>query len=179
MLINQFTVTVFTPACSPGAVTYTASARLADDIAPVLPYLNARLAGAVYQPAAPTLAWRQGRRYIVFHPHEIAVSNVLDRAEAEQALAGLIALANATWEARATLTPDAATYQQPTPLAVYRLLPAANCGACGVATCFQFALQVTAGQRPAAACPPLQEARFQDQRAALDRLLAGQAPRGR
>lgn len=175
MLINQYDLNVFTPPCSPEAVTYTAVATLRDDIAAVLPYLNATLRGAVYQPAAQALMWRKGGHYIAFHPHEIAASNVEDREGARQEIEGLIRLVNETWDRRAEITPDSTTYQRPTPMAVFRLLPGTNCRQCGEQTCFNFALKLTAGQATPGNCPPLAESGATDKLAALQTLLSGLA----
>lgn len=175
MLIADYLLNVFTPPCSPDAVTYTAVAALLTDIAPALPYLNATLRGAVYQPAAHALMWRQGRHSIAFHPRTIAVSNVEDRESARREIEGLIQLVNETWERRAEITPDYHTYQRPTPLAAYRLLPRTNCRACGEETCFNFALRLVAGHAAPEACPPLAEADQAPKRAALQTLLSGLA----
>lgn len=175
MLIDTYSLEVFTPPCSPGSVTYTAVATLTADIAAALPYLNATLRGAVYQPGAHALTWRHGRYYVALHPHEIAASNVEDRDAARQEVESLIQLVNTTWEQRAALKPDATTYQRPTPLAVYRWLPATNCRQCGQQTCFNFALRLVAGQAVPAECPPLAEPDRAAAREALQRLLDGLA----
>jgi ArsR family metal-binding transcriptional regulator len=43
------------------------------------------------------------------------------------------------------------------PLEILRLLPQTNCKLCGESTCFNFALQVAAGQAKVKACTPLFE----------------------
>ena len=53
MLIEKYDLEVFTPPCDPGAERYAARARLGTNIEPMLPYLNAVLKGAEYNPAAP------------------------------------------------------------------------------------------------------------------------------
>ncbi len=175
MLVDDYVLTVFTPPCSPESVTYTATAALTADLTAVLPYLNAVLRGAVYQPAAPALTWRHGRHYIALHPHEIAASNIEDRDGARREMESLIQLINTTWERRAEITPDAATYQRPTPLAVFRLLPGTNCRQCGAQTCFNFALKLTAGQAAPEDCPPLADAEHAEKAAAVRTLLSGLA----
>jgi ArsR family metal-binding transcriptional regulator len=155
VLIEDYDVEVFTPACEPGAERYAARARLNVDISEVLPYLNATLRGAVYLREAGALTWKKGGHNIAFHAYEIATSNVEDHNGAEKELRGLIDLANRTWDRREEIRPDHETHQRPTPLAVYKLLPGTNCKACGEPTCFTFALKLAASQRKVEDCPPL------------------------
>jgi ArsR family metal-binding transcriptional regulator len=154
-LIETFDLEVFTPPCHPGAETWSAVAHLAEDISPVLPYLNATLRGAVYNQAAQALQWKKGGRNIVFHAHKIAAGNLEDRAEADKVIQGLIRLVNQTWERREEIKPSLEMRQRPTPMAVLKLLPGTNCRECGQPTCFTFALKVVAGQRKPQDCPPL------------------------
>ena len=157
MLIDGFDLEVFTPPCEPGAERFAARARLKAPIDAVLPYLNATLRGAVYNPAAGALTWKKGGHNIAFHAYEIATSNVEDRGAAVKELRGLVDLVNRTWDSRAEITPDLETHQRPTPMAVYKLLPRTNCKACGEPTCFTFALRLAAAQAQVEGCPALFE----------------------
>jgi ArsR family metal-binding transcriptional regulator len=157
ILIEQYTVEVFTPPCEPGAERYAAKAHLGTDISAVLPYLNATLRGAVYHRAANALTWKKGGHNLAFHAREVATSNVEDKPAAIKELEGLIALVNRTWDRRAEIAPDFETHQRPTPMAVYQLLPRTNCKRCGEPTCFTFALKLAAAQKQLADCPVLLE----------------------
>jgi ArsR family metal-binding transcriptional regulator len=112
----------------------------------VLPYLNATLRGAVHLPAANALTWKKGGHNIAFHAHEIATSNVEDRAGDEKEIKGLVDLVNRTWQRRAEITPDTRTRQWPTPMALIKLLPQTNCKQVGSPHCFIFAHKVAAAQ---------------------------------
>jgi ArsR family metal-binding transcriptional regulator len=175
MLIEDYDVEVFTPPCEPGAERFAARARLIADISEVLPYLNATLRGAVYNPAAQALTWKKGGHNIAFHAYEIATSNVEDRDAAEKELHGLIALVNRTWERRERITPDHEIHQRPTPMAVFNLLPRTNCRGCGEPTCFTFALKLVASQVSVETCPLLSEPENADKLAAL-RVIIIDAP---
>lgn len=177
MLIEEYILEVFTPACSPGEERFAAKARLATDISEVLPYLNATLHGARYTHAARALTWTKTGHHVAFHPFEIAVSNVEDRAAARQELEGLIDLVNHTWERRSEIAPDEQLRQPATPMAVFKLLPGSNCKQCGEPTCFNFALKLVAGQKHIADCPPLLEPEHVHSRTALQSLL-GAEPAG-
>lgn len=160
MLIEEYDVEVFTPACEPGAERYAARARLSVDISESLPYLNATLRGAVYLREASALTWKKGGHNIAFHAHAIATSNVEDREAAVKELRGLVDLVNRTWERRADVQPDFETRRRPTPMAVFKLLPGTNCKACGEATCFTFALKLTASQKKIDDCPALLDPKY-------------------
>jgi ArsR family metal-binding transcriptional regulator len=171
MLIENYTVEVFTPPCDPGAERFAAHAQLTTDISEILPYLNATLRGAVYLPEAQALTWKKAGHNIAFHAYEIATSNVEDREGAEKELRGLIDLLNRTWERRAEITPDHTTRQRPAPIAIYKLLPNTNCKQCGEPTCFSFALKLTASQKKLADCPPLTEPKYADKLAGLEKII--------
>ncbi|MBN1565397.1 MAG: hypothetical protein JXA10_16240, partial [Anaerolineae bacterium] len=137
-----------------------------------LPYLNAELAGAQYNPAAPALNWRRDAHHIVFNVNEIAIGNLEDRVEAETVAREMVDLVNRTWANRTIIAPDHTAYQRAAPMQVYALLPKGNCRECGQATCFQFALKLIAGEAVIDDCPPLLWAEYADQRAQLAALLA-------
>jgi ArsR family metal-binding transcriptional regulator len=170
-LIENFDLEVFTPPCEPGAERFAAKAHLRTDISTALPYLNATLRGAVYHRAANALTWKKGGHNLAFHAREIATSNVEDKEAAIKELEGLVALVNRTWDRRAEITPDLATHQRPTPMAIYQLLPRTNCKQCGEPTCFTFALKLAAAQREIADCPPLYEPPYRDKLAALQAIV--------
>lgn len=172
MLIESYDLEVFTPPCEPGAERFSARARLATDISPVLPYLNAIMPGAIYQPQVPVLTCKQDRHSLAVYARELLVSNIADRAAAHQELEKLVALLNDTWERRREITPSDKTRRRPTPMEVFKLLPRTNCQDCGEPTCFSFALKLIAGQQAIEACPSLLKAPFVDRLPALRQLMA-------
>lgn len=176
MLIEEYDLEVSTPPCEPGAERFSAVARLQTDIREVLPYLNAALRGAVYNAAAPALTWKKAGHNIAFHPYQIAISNVEDRDAAIAELEGLIRLVNRAWDRRAEIEPDYEMHRRPGPLALYKLLPQTNCGACGQATCFIFATKLALGQVALDACPVVQEPPYAERRAQLEDMLAVDMP---
>jgi ArsR family metal-binding transcriptional regulator len=176
MLIEKYDLDVFTPPCEPGTERFSAIARLTTDIREVLPYLNATLRGAVYNPGAPALTWKQGGHNVAFHPDRIAVSNVPDREAAIQELEGLVKLINRTWERRAELEPSYEVRRRPGMMEVYKLLPRTNCKACGEASCFVFANKLVAGHVRLQGCPVLSEPQFVEQQAHLEDLLTVDLP---
>ena len=171
-LIQSYDLDVFTPPCEPGAPRFAAKAYLEVDIHSVLPYLNDVLEGAEYNPAAPALRWRKTGHTIVFHPLEIAISNLTDRNEAEHEIRELIELVNATWERRAEIEPNESVRRRLSHLVIFKLLPRTNCKACGEPTCYNFALKLATGQAMLAECTKLAEVEHRAARSQLESLLA-------
>ena len=169
MLIDRYQIEVTSPPCEPGSERWSAFARLESDLAEVLPYLNAVWPNAVYDHNARILTRRSGNHGIAVRPNEVAVSNALDRRDAERLLADLIAEINQVWARRERIVPQSETRRRPTAMAIYRLLPRTNCKACGHATCWAFALQLVAGQAGASDCALLQAQ--DDARRVLEELL--------
>jgi ArsR family metal-binding transcriptional regulator len=178
MLIESYELDVFTPPCEPGAERFAARALFRADLTPALPYLNATLPGAQYNPEAPALLWKKGGHTIAFHPDHIATSNVDDRQAAQEEIDGLIALVNRTWDRREEIEPSFEVRRRPTPMALFALLPQTNCAECGSPTCFTFALRLAAGQAEVDECPPLMTAAFEGQRARLRAMLIDAPARG-
>ncbi len=173
MLVQGYQMDVFAPACDLGAERWAAKAALDSDIGAVLPYLNAALPGAIYNHAAGALTWRREGHAMAIRSREIAVSNLLDRESAAAEIQRLADLINSIWERRAKITPSIEMRQRLKPMDVYRLLPATNCRACGQATCFTFALKMTAGEMEPEQCPPLFTDAYRDKRDRLVALLEG------
>jgi ArsR family metal-binding transcriptional regulator len=177
VLISSYDLEVFTPPCSPEAVTFSAFAHLDNDIRQALPYLNATLRNAAYNPAVPALVWRDGRHHVVFHPDRLAVSNLEDRTMAAREVDRLVGLVNDTWARRDAIEPSVEVHQRPTPMLLYKLLPGTNCRECGEPSCWNFALKLGAGQAGPRACPPLLVPAYSEQLARLEALVTPAAIR--
>jgi len=171
MLIEKYDLEVFTPPCEPGAERFSAIVRLVTDIREVFPHLNATLRGAVYNAAAPAVSWTKAGHYVIFHPYQIAISNVEDRDAAIKEVEGLVKLVNRTWERRGEIEPDYEMHRRPGPVEIYKLLPQTNCGQCGQPTCFTFALKLAAAQVHLEDCPPLLEPQYADRLARLQAIV--------
>ncbi len=176
MLIEGYELDVFTPPCEPGAERFSAIAKLRNDIREVFPYLNSVLRGAVYEPNVPSVSWRKAGHYVVFHPNQIAVSNVEDRDKAIKEVEGLIELVNKIWEQRHEIKPSYETRRRPGPMEVYKLLPGTNCKACGQPTCFVFATKLVAGQVKLDDCPVLKEPEYSERKEKLLDLIPEDMP---
>jgi ArsR family metal-binding transcriptional regulator len=176
MLIESYRTEITVSTHSVQHFDYEAIAYLEVDIGPVIPYLNGLLEGGVYVPDVPALAWRYEGHKVGFWPDRIAADELASREEAETVIQRLVDLVNQTWARRDELTPDTTVRERRQPLDLYKLLPRTNCGACGEATCFNFALKLAAGQVELSACTSLYEAGQEVAREALAELLAARWP---
>ena len=173
MLIPDYELTLESPRCHPGSEHWFAYADFDANISPVLPYLNATLTGARYQPSVPALACHWEGYGISFLPHRIAISEFEDRDEACAVTKRVVALVNDTWNLRSHIQPRYDAPVQLQPLAIYRLLPRTNCGLCQAPTCFSFALRLVTGDSQWSACPPLHTEPWLDQREQILRMMSG------
>ena len=171
MLIEQYELEVSSPPCDPGTERWSAFARIGADILVVLPYLNARLKGAIYEHSAHVLTWRAGGRTVCFRPHEIAVSNLEDRSEAETVVKRMVDLVNRTWQQRDGIQPSLVKRERLRALDIYKLLPGTNCKECGDPTCFTFALKLAADQARVKSCRPLFTDKYRSNRERLLEML--------
>jgi ArsR family metal-binding transcriptional regulator len=178
MLIESFELEVEVSTHSDEHIEYEAVAHLSVDISPVLPYLNGVLSRGIYLPASPVLSWRTEGRNIGFWPDRIAVDHLSNRQEVDEVVGQLVDLVNRVWDKRDELEPDTSTHQLLQPLELYSLLPQTNCALCGAKTCYNFALQLVAGQAQIESCAPLfdGDVDYSRQRAELEGLLASKWP---
>jgi len=115
---------------------------------------------------------------VIIRPKEIAVTNLEDREDARNVVEGLVKTINRTWDRRAEIQPDYRKRERLKHTDVYKLLPGTNCGACGVPSCFVFALKVTVGEAEMDLCKPLLGDQYRSNREKLTKLIEG-APFGK
>jgi len=172
MLIETYKLEIEVSTHSAEDFEYEAIAYLPEDIAEVLPYLNATLRNGTYFSDGPAFSWRKGNHKIGFWRDRIAVDHLESREQAQEMIEQLVKLVNDNWEKRGEIEPDTTTRENLQPLELYRLLPRTNCKACGESTCFSFALKLAAGQVKVEQCTPLySEDDKEPQRAQVESLL--------
>jgi ArsR family metal-binding transcriptional regulator len=155
MLLASYEPEIILPACDYSRETVSVIGHLANDVSPVLPYLNATQPGALYGAQGQTLRFRFEGHMVTFQPRQIAVGGLVDGDEAVEVLARLQWLINDTWERRGEIVPSTTERKRLNPLAVYKLLPRTNCRVCGEPSCMVFANKLVAGQVEVERCAPL------------------------
>jgi ArsR family metal-binding transcriptional regulator len=148
-------------------------AHISGELAGVLPYLNAVMREASFNPAAPTLTYMEAYRFIVLYPRRIVVAKADDLVDGWRVLESIRRRTNETWARRAEIEPSYERREKPPALEIYKRLPKTNCGACGHSTCLAFAVGVYMGQVPVSRCSPVFGGQFAHLKDALLEICAG------
>jgi ArsR family metal-binding transcriptional regulator len=170
-LISDYQLELFSPPCIPGAPSWSARVFLQSDIEAVLPYLNARLEDAEYEPAGKVLVWKDQGYKFAFRPREIKAGPAQDREEAQELVDRAIALANSTWRDRERFEPRYDKRPTINIMQIYRLLPRTNCRECGSGTCMAFAAALREGDTELDCCPVLAQPAYEEDRGKLLEML--------
>jgi ArsR family metal-binding transcriptional regulator len=171
VLLKDYRLELVLPECNSSSLTVNAVAELDEDIGEVLPYLNASLRGCRFYPEGNFLRFLQGGRVITLYPRKITVTGLRDREEAARILNEVKELVNQTYANRQNITPSYKKGDEVKPLQVYNLLPRTNCKKCGEPSCFAFAARLVKQEAELAACTPLAEPAWQENRQILAALL--------
>ena len=169
-LLREVRVTSFLP-CLADPEKLRVLAEFSDDVRDVLPYLNAILPRAVYNPLTYTLTLQKDGRLITLYPHVVAIAKIWDEEDAQATVHWLQDLINDTWQRRREIAPCHERRAALQPLEVYQLLPRTNCRRCGEHTCLAFAIRLIQGEVGLAECPVLMEGEYEGQQARLEELL--------
>jgi ArsR family metal-binding transcriptional regulator len=157
MLLEGYKKEMFRPKCNPNFESVHCVAHLDQDIAEVLPYLNATLGGSGYVDSPPALTLRVHGKLITLHSREIFVNALEGEEEAEKIILWLKKEINETWEKRGQIEPSFSTPSMPQMMAILKLLPRTNCRKCGESTCTVFAIRAAEGTKGAEDCPDLED----------------------
>ena len=161
VLIGGYDFRLATPDCHPDAGYFRAHVEIVEDLTEVLPYLNAELEGANYNHGAKALIWPGKGRKFAFRPHEIVVSPVKDREEAERFVQEVVSLVNKIWERRTEIEPSFEGRKPlPNVLDIYKRLPKSNCRECGSPSCMAFAAVIREDPEKLCLCPHVSEEIF-------------------
>jgi len=169
-LIDTIEITHVLPCIAdPAKIRFHANASA--DLADVLPYLNATIKGAIYNPHLPALTFTKGERMICLHQRLITGAKIEDVEDARAICDWLKDLINETWEKRADIEPSYERRERLTPLVIYKLLPRTNCRRCNTPTCLAFATELAHERIGIMQCPTLFEGDHTDRRRLLLQLL--------
>lgn len=145
--------------------------ELGNDIREVLPYLNAVVKEATYNPQIPNLSLRWKENALTIGAREINIAQVPNEREAVKISDELQDYINEIWEKRETITPIYDRRKEVKARDILKLLPQTNCRQCGLPTCFAFAMALTKGQKRLKDCPLLSQPEFAEKRQALINML--------
>ena len=175
-VLREVRITTFLP-CLADPEKLRVVAEFSDDVRDVLPYLNAVLRRAIYNPLTHTLTHQRDGRLLTLYPHVATMAKVRDEQDAHSTANWLRELINDTWRRRDQITPCHVRRSALQPLAVYQLLPRSNCRRCRELTCLAFAIRLAEGAVGLAECPALVQSEHEEKRRRLEELLGEPAIR--
>jgi ArsR family metal-binding transcriptional regulator len=141
--------------CIADSARIRCTAHLSGNLKEVLPYLNASVPNAGYNPAGPSLTFADQNRIITLYPDRISLGKINDIIDAWRVLEMVRVQANECWQKRGAIKPCEEYRNKPTALAIFAGLPKTNCGKCGEKTCLAFAVKVWGGQARLDQCPSI------------------------
>jgi ArsR family metal-binding transcriptional regulator len=163
----------FIAACMADETKLRFIAQFDRDISEVMPYLNARLKGAAYTPAIPSIGFPLGYRMVTLYGTRLAVGKTDEILDTWRTMARVKDLVNETWSRRETIEPCTEPRQPPQPLEIFKRLPRTNCRDCGQPTCMAFAARLARGEAVLTECPHLYSRGNEEMRTALLTLFPG------
>jgi ArsR family metal-binding transcriptional regulator len=155
MLLKSYRKEIVRPECRPEAEALHIIAHLDQDIAEVIPYLNAVLGGFQYLKDPPSVSFKAHGKLIAVHPRKICVNALRDEEEGDKIVEWMKQEINDAWDRRSEIQPRYEGAPKPKVFEILKLLPRTNCRECGQPTCMVFATQVAEGGKDAEDCPPL------------------------
>ena len=171
-IFGRCAIMVLAP-CVADEVRIRLVAHISGDLGPVMPYLNAKMAGGLYCPDGPTFTFMEGPRMISLYSHRITLAKADEIVDAWRVLERVRVLACEVWQRRETISPCYTTRHRPPALEVYRRLPGTNCRACGEKTCMAFALRLWKAEVSPVKCEPVFAGQFVHLRPALLSICEG------
>jgi ArsR family metal-binding transcriptional regulator len=130
-------------------------AVLSRSIKEIMPYLNAIIKNATYNPDTDTLFFTQGVRMITLTEKGLAVLRAADLTDAHKIMDFVKNKVNEAYDNKDKITPVYEKIVRATALDIYNYLPKTNCGKCGEPNCLAFAVKLLLGEIRLAMCIPL------------------------
>jgi len=150
-------------------------AELSGDLGPVLPYLNAVMERASFNPQNSVLTFMDAHRLVSVHSRRVTVAKADEPVDGWRTLEALRRRVEDTWARRAEIEPSYDTRERPPALEIMKRLPRTNCKSCGEPTCLAFAVKVWNGEATVTDCSPVFDCgeASSDLREALEEVCAG------
>ncbi|MFP4672742.1 MAG: (Fe-S)-binding protein [Desulfohalobiaceae bacterium] len=171
MLLQGYHKEIFRSRCNREAQSLHCFAHLHQDIAAVIPYLNAELEGDSFTADPPSVTFKAHGKLITVHPQKIAINALQSEEQAQKICDWLMREINDIWQRRDQIKPKYQARSVPKVFEALKRLPnRAGCPReCGQPTCMVFATLLCDGAASPQDCPHLEE----DKKQELEEYLAG------
>lgn len=170
MLISKIEILQILP-CIADPEKIRVIAEFDNDIREILPYLNAIIDDATYNPNFPTLNFKKEERMITLYPKQVFLAKIIDKKDAEEILKEIKDLINDTYQRKDKIIPNYERRKKLSPSDIYKLLPQTNCKKCGEIKCFAFAFKVAKEEKNIILCSELFSGKYNEKRDLLIQLL--------
>ena len=170
MFLNHIDIYHISP-CFAEAGKIRVKARLSDDVAEIMPYLNRLIKNANYNSYAPNVTMFKEFRMITLEPRELILIKALNESDARQVLNWLKDLINDVADRKDEIEPLYESGKRPHPLQLYTWLPRTNCGQCGEKSCIAFAALLSVGQQSLERCKLLFSEDYKEQQEVMITLV--------
>ena len=171
-VFGEARIMVFQP-CVADAARVRSIAHISGDLSPALPYLNAVMPEASYNPHSQILSYMANRRMVSLYPRRITVAKADDLFDLWKMLESIRIRVNECWARRHELQPSDEMRKKPPALEIFSRLPKTNCGKCGENTCLAFAVKLWNGQAGPRECPEVFGGNFRWMEEALLQICTG------
>lgn len=155
--------------CVQDSSKFTAQTRASADLTKVLPYLNAMIRRADYNPNAGSIKFIQEGVEFTLVENQINLQKFCNRTELMELLDWARDLINDTYDSMPELVPRHTPRKLPTALALYSMLPKTNCQRCGEKSCMAFAARLHKMELEPEDCPVLSERAYSENKARMER----------
>ena len=131
VLIDDYELDMNCPQCHPGSESWIATVTTVANLCELMPYVNAVVARGEFIPGVPTLVWRDGANKIFLRSHQLGISNLRDRSQAQREVSRIVQFLNETWNDRENIAPDFSTRSKPKMFEILKFLPARTAASAG------------------------------------------------
>jgi len=166
MFLDDITVVETSP-CLADEKLFKAITMASVTLTEILPYLNAIVDKANYQPNSGSLTFKNGIIGFTLQNNNINITRFANMTELYELLDWIKDLINDTYESRSEIEPNYKARKIVPVLTIYKFLPKKNCKECGEPTCMAFAAKLNKLDVEVDDCPLLLKNEFAELRAKL------------
>jgi ArsR family metal-binding transcriptional regulator len=173
-VFGRAAITVLAP-CVADVTKIRLIAQLTGDVGAALPYLNAEMERASFNPQNSVLTFMDAHRLVSVHPRRITVAKADEIVDGWRTLDEIRRRVEDVWARRAEIEPSFETRERPPALEIFKRLPRTNCKRCREPSCLAFAVRVWNGEATVGDCTPVfdREGTSAGLREALEEVCAG------
>lgn len=147
-------IQLFSSKCNVNTTAVNARVVFDEDLAPLMPYLNATQTRAQYYPAVPQVKFLLDGRWVLVIGNTVSGIGFEDEESARAGAKRLGGFVREFAASRDSIEPDETPYEAPSVLDLYQNLPRRpGCSDCGFPSCMAFAAALAREEATIETCP--------------------------